>query len=325
MVVIRDCRSMQINSKSLNIGIVGKGNYREDTFRPLIDKGLIGLCCGLFSHSFHDIIPLRSYGELEDAVDAVFILDPEYCTFNTISDLVRSMKHVFVSNCKYLTKREIRQLKSLAYEAGTQIQVSMPHRFHQPFHEIKEKELKPHIIECNHYHPRAKENKHISVIEDLLMPDIDVLINISNARIRSVFATGVGVMHNDPDVVNARIEFYNGCIATLSASKISDKKVHKIRFFENNNYHTLNYQDQSVRTVTAEEPQPDSSEHPEVTDETNFHEEVNESKILEKELESFYYCIELGTEPVSVLDDYLNARMVADEILDQLERNFRRK
>jgi len=318
---------MQINSKSLNIGVVGKGNFSEETFRPLIQKGLIGLCCGLFTHNYHDIIKLRSYEELEDAVDAVLILDAEYCTFNTISDLIRSFKHVFVESCVFLTKREIRTLKSLAYEAGVRIQVRMPHRFLKTYRDIKDKGLTPHIIECNHYHPRSMKEGHISVIEDLLMPDIDVVVSVANSRIRSVFATGVGVMHNDPDVVNARIEFYNGCIATMSASKISDKKVHKIRFFENNNYHTLNFRNRSVRMVTSggtDNPKANHSKG-QISDETNFHEEVNESEILEKELESFYYCIELGTDPVSILDDYLNSRMVADQILDQLERNFRKK
>jgi hypothetical protein len=114
----------------------------------------------------------------------------------------------------------------------------------------------------------------------------------------------------------------------MSASKISDKKVHKLRFFENNYYHTLNYADQSVRSVAS------LTEHDAISgingieviaDETNYHEEVNEAEILAKELESFYYCIEFGTEPVASLEDYLNSRIVADEILDQLERNFRRK
>jgi len=318
---------MQINSKSLNIGVVGKGNFSESTFRPLIEKGLIGLCCGLFTHEYHDIIKLRSYEELEDAVDAVLILDADYCTFNTISDLIRSFKHVFVESCVFLSVREIRQLKSLAYEAGVRVQVRMPHRFLRTYRDIKETELQPHIIECSHYHPRSQAEGHISVIEDLLMPDIDVVISMADSRIRSVFATGVGVMHNDPDVVNARIEFYNGCIATMSASKISDKKVHKIRFFENNNYHTLNFRERSVRIVTSDDENGSivKRANSQISDETNFHEEVNEAEILEKELESFYYCIELGTDPVSILDDYLNSRKVADEILDQLERNFRRK
>lgn len=318
---------MQINSKSLNIGIVGKGNYNEETFRPFIEKGMIGLCCGLFSHDYHDIIKLRDYDELEDAVDAVLIMDPNYCTFNTISDLIRSFKHVYVSNCQYLSNREIKQLKSLAYEADVLIQVSMPHRFERAYHTIRDKGLNPHIIECNHYHPRKGSSGHINVIEDLLMPDIDIVLSITKSRIRSVFATGVGVMHEDPDVVNARIEFFNGCIATMSASKISDKKVHKIRFFENNYYHTLNRAEASVRTVKSnpDEEEGNSTCTQAVFDETDQLPRMNSLEILEKELESFYYCIELGTEPVSVLDDYLNARIVADEILDQLERNFRRK
>jgi len=124
------------------------------------------------------------------------------------------------------------------------------------------------------------------------------------------------------------VEFYNGCVATISASKIADKEVHKIRFFENNNYYTLNFQNQSLRMLKGSEwseEMEDQNVEDQMDDQTNFHKSVNQEEILEKEIESFYYCIVLGTEPVLSLSEYVEARDVAERILDQLGRNFRRK
>jgi hypothetical protein len=189
--------------------------------------------------------------------------------------------------------------------------------------------LEPRIIECNHYLKRQTHQRtKISLINEILLPDIDIVLSLANSRVKHVSATGVGVLFEDPDVVNARIEFYNGCVATISASKIADKEVHKLRFFQNNNYHTLNFQNQSLRIVTGNDA-PEEIEaaivEEQMDDQINFHKSVNRQEILEKEIESFYYCIVLGTDPVLSLSEFIESRDVADRILDQLERNFSRK
>lgn len=319
---------MQINSKSLNIGIVGKGDFTETLIHNLQEKKIIGMCCGLHSYPYDELITLRNFDELEKASDAVLIFDPSFCLFENLLEILKSCKHVFLGDTTHLTRHQLKKLAAISIEAGVKLQVSNKLRFLNIHGQIKDQEVEPHIIECSHYIHRNGKGKKVSLIEDILLQDIDVVLSLAKSRVKHVFATGVGVLYDDPDVVNARIEFYNGCNATLSASKIADKDVHKIRFFQNNYYYTLNYENQSFRVMkgktSRDEPEVDR-EDAEVADETNYHEMVNQNEILEKELESFYYCIVLGTQPACNIDDFIEARTVADRVVDQLERNFRRK
>ena len=288
---------------------------------------MFGMCCGLYSHSYDELITLRSFEELEQATDAVLMFDPSYCLYENLVEILKSCKHVFLGDTSHLSRRELKKLSSIAREAGVVIQVRNPLRYMNIHSELKDKELAPHIIECSHYISRKGQSDKLSLIEDVLLPDIDVVLSLSNSRVKTVFATGVGVLFDDPDVVNARIEFYNGCHASISASRISDKDVHKIRFFQNNYYYTLNYQNQSLRIVQgADKSAGDlTPAEDEFADQTHYHDIVNQSGILEKEVESFYYCIVLGSQPSCNLEDYIEARTVADRVVDQLERNFRRK
>ncbi|MCB9261420.1 MAG: hypothetical protein H6607_03520 [Flavobacteriales bacterium] len=319
---------MQINLKTLNVGIIGKGDFTDNFLRYFIDKKYFGLCCGLQSHKLENLLPLRNYDELDKAVDAVLIFDPTFCLYENILEIVKSLKHVFITSTSHISKHQLKKLSQYAYEAGVKIQVSNGLRFLNIHNEIKDLDLEPRIIECNHYIARKDKKHKINLIEEVLLPDLDVVLSISRSRVKSVSATGVGVLFEDPDVVNARIDFYNGCVATISASKIADKNVHKIRFFQNNNYHTLNYQNQSLRIVQGSETSENQNEmavEDQINDQINYHKSVNSEEILEKEIESFYYCIVLGTEPAVSLTEFVAARDVADRILDQLERNFERK
>ena len=319
---------MQINSKTLNVGIIGKGNFSDHMIRGFLDRKMFGLCCGLQSHDFENLLPLRNYEELDKAVDAVMIFDPAFCLYENLLEVIKSCKHIFIANTNNFTKHQLKRLSNYAMEAGVHIQISNGLRFENIHNEIKDLELEPRIIECNHYLRRPNNKRKISLIEDILLPDIDIVLSMTKSRVKHVSATGVGVLYEDPDVVNARVEFYNGCVATISASKIADKEVHKIRFFQNNNYHTLNFQNQSLRIVQGSE-MPEAMDEVDVeeqmNDQTNYHERVNRQEILEKEIESFYYCIVLGTEPVLSINEFIESRTVADRILDQLERNFSRR
>ncbi len=319
---------MQINSKTLNVGIIGKGDFSDEMLRRFLDKKMFGLCCGLQSHNYENLLPLRNFEELDKTADAVLIFDPAFCLYENLVEVIKSCKHVFITDTSHMSKHQLKKLSNYAYEAGVHIQVSNGLRFEHIHTEIKHLELEPRIIECNHYLRRPKTKKKLSLIQDILLPDIDIVLSLANSRVKHVSATGVGVLFEDPDVVNARVEFYNGCVATISASKIADKQVHKIRFFQNNNYHTLNFQNQSLRILTGSdlnEVVEETNLDEQIEDQTNFHKSVNRQEILEKEIESFYYCIVLGSDPVLSLSEFIEARNVTERILDQLERNFSRK
>ncbi|MBI1305332.1 MAG: hypothetical protein GC181_01820 [Bacteroidetes bacterium] len=318
---------MQINSKSLNIGIVGKGDFSEELIHNLQQKKMLGMCCGLYSHPFEELITLRNFEELELSSDAVLIFDPEFCLYENVVEVVKSCKHIFIADTTHISRHELKKISAFAKEAGVVVQISNPMKYTNVHAELKGQEVEPHIIECSHYICRKGQQDKLSLIEDILLPDIDIVLSLANSRVKSVFATGVGVLFDDPDVVNARIEFYNGCNASLSSSRIADKDVHKIRFFQNSYYYTLNYQNHSLRVVKGQDKLMEGpfTQGEELADETNYHETVNRQEILEKELESFYYCIVLGSTSGGNIDQFIEARNVTDLVVDQLERNFRRK
>ncbi|MBO6518060.1 MAG: hypothetical protein JJ975_16090, partial [Bacteroidia bacterium] len=305
---------MQINSKTLNVGIIGKGNFSDDMIRGFLDKKMFGLCCGLQSHSnYENLLPLRNYEELDRAVDAVLIFDPTFCLYENLVEVIKSCKHIYVADTAHMSNHQLKRLSRYAHEAGVHIQISNGLRFQNIHNDIKDMDLEPRIVECNHYMRRPSNKRKVSLINDLLLPDIDIVLSMTKSRVKHVSATGVGVLYEDPDVVNARVEFYNGCVATISASKIADKEVHKFRFFQNDKYHTLNFQNQSLRVVSGADIPLHMEEidvEEQMDDTTNYHKIINRQEILEKEIESFYYCIVLGTEPVLGIDEFIASRTV---------------
>lgn len=317
---------MEINSKALNVGILGKGGYTADIVDRFVRSGRFGMCCGFNTHDHDEIIKLRTFDELEHASDCVIIFDPAYSDYDVISNILRLSKHVYIQHHGLLTNSQIKKLNALAQEAGCIFQMGMKHRFLDLNVELLKLELNPRIIESSRYSVYQEKGTHLSVIEDLLVPDIDMAITLANSRLKSVFATGVGVLYNDPDVVNARLEFYNGCVANFSASKIAQKEVHKIRFFQNSSFYDANYLTHKLRILKGESKMAmlDGEETDEGSDNTHEYQKcVNPLEILEKELESFYYCITIGADTSTGAEQILSIRDVTDRIFDQLERNFR--
>lgn len=314
---------MQRNSKTLKIGILGRSNLPPVTVQRM-EK------CGMFKitgiHGTKRAGEYRLIQDFDDFMiepDAIFISDLSWSDFSTVSGLIRRSKHVYLENPCLLTNGEIRKIELLAAEADVAVQLGLKHRYTSTYRVIRDFDLKPRIIECNRFLKFSENTTSISVISDLMLHDIDVVLTLAGSPVKSINATGVGVLYDDPDVVNARIEFYNGCIANLAASKISGKNVHKTRFFQNNSYYAVNFLDQSVSMLKS------GSDNEEFiingTEPPKHAQNADSCDIFAQELETFYRCIVERTAPEASVTDFLNTKIVADRIIDQLERNFKRK
>ncbi len=305
---------MQKHSKIIKTGLLGA--------RPIpasINRRKIFEWTGYFGTHADDETGTEEFEEFITQAEAIVVADLAWSDFQTISDLIRSTRHVYLEHPYLLSNGEIRRLENLALEAGVVVQLGLKHRYAEGFRVIKEFDIRPRIIDCNRQIKFSDKTTHISVISDLMLQDIDVALNLAGSPVKSINATGVGVMFDDPDVVNARIEFYNGCIATLNASKISGKEVHKSRFYQNNSYYSLNFLDQSVSMLRNGSDNEEWIYKPEESDTSQ------NSDIFARELETFYRCIMDKSLPVANVGEYLNTRLVADQIIDQLERNFRKR
>ena len=167
--------------------------------------------------------------ELIAASDAVDIVTPTQYHFNICQKAIRKGKHVFVEKPMANNMDEARELVKLAQESKVKFQVGHVERFNPAFLAVKDLELNPMFIEVHRlaqFNPRGTE---VSVILDLMIHDIDVILSLVKSEVRSISASGVAVMTDTPDIANVRIEFNNGCVANLTSSRISMKKMRKMK------------------------------------------------------------------------------------------------
>lgn len=311
-------------NNSLKTGILGAGNFSKKVLELLNTFEDINVEGGYDSISIPDFTRFNHIDELIHSCDVILVLDPISSDFNSLSALIKEGKHVYIESPSLCSRHDLRKLELLAYEADTVVQVGMKQRFYDFYNDLEKYALVPRIIDSNRFMKFNKNSTHLSVIDDIMLHDIDVSLKLSNSDVKSVYATAVGVYYKDPDVVNTRIEFYNGCVANLSASKIADKNKHQTKFFQNNTYCSIDYVGQQLKVQNNQKKKKDTTE-----EHWGVKTTYNQSKdsdgyisILGKELKSFYNCIENRKEPEAGIADYLQLKSVSDKIKEQLERNF---
>jgi predicted dehydrogenase len=174
--------------------------------------------------------------ELMDLIDAADIVAPTNFHFELCKMAVRKGKHVFVEKPMCNTMEEANELVQLVREANVKLQVGHVERFNPAYLAVKDLQLNPMFIEVHRlsqFNPRGTE---VSVILDLMIHDIDIILSLVKSNVKQVHANGVAVMTDTPDIANVRIEFDNGCVANLTSSRISMKKMRKIRLFQRDAY-----------------------------------------------------------------------------------------
>ena len=149
---------------------------------------------------------------------------------------------------------EARQLVKLAAESGIKFQVGHVERFNPAFLATKGLDLKPMFIEVHRlaqFNPRGTE---VSVILDLMIHDIDIILSIVKSDVKSISASGVAVMTETPVIANVRIEFHTGCVANLTSSRISMKKMRKVRLFQKDAYIGIDFLNKKTEIIKLKEP-----------------------------------------------------------------------
>ncbi|MEG2337434.1 MAG: Gfo/Idh/MocA family oxidoreductase, partial [Bacteroidales bacterium] len=179
--------------------------------------------------------------KLIDACEVVDIVTPTLAHFKIASMALRKGKHVFIEKPITATAQEARKLLSLANEAGVKTQVGHVERFNPAFLSVQNEIKNPMFIEAHRlsmFNPRGLD---VPVILDLMIHDIDLILSVVHAVIKRISASGVAVVSDTPDIANARIEFTNGCVANITASRISLKNMRKTRFFQKDAYIAVDF------------------------------------------------------------------------------------
>lgn len=265
---------------------------------------------------------------LIDASDAIDIVAPTPSHFEICEQSVKKGKHVFVEKPLANTMEEAEQLVKLTKESGIKLQVGHVERFNPAFLAVKDIQLNPMFIEVHRlaqFNPRGTE---VSVILDLMIHDIDIILSIVKSDVKNISASGVGVMTETPDIANVRIEFNNGCVANLTSSRISMKKMRKMRLFQKDAYIGIDFLNKKTEVIRLKSMQdanvfafdietPSGKKTVAIANPA-----VPEVNAIKKELEEFKNSIVNNTKPiVSEIDGFM-AMDVAHQILNKIGNNL---
>jgi predicted dehydrogenase len=307
----------------VRIGIIGAGNFSPKVLEHLMAIDTLTVVGGYDSLVLDGFQSYSSLEEMLPEVDTVLVFDILYSSFASLSMVIKYGKNLYIESPGLCTNRELRNLEMLGYESGSVVQIGQKQRYYSFYDDLTKYDITPRIMESSRFVKFNKKSTQLSVIDDLMLHDIDVTLMIANAEVKSIYSTAVGVYYKDPDVVNTRIEFYNGCVANLSASKISNKEVHQTKFFQNNTYCSIDYIEQLLKVQSNTGIDDEGCEEWGVK--TTYRQAKDSDgyiSMVEKEINSFYHCIMNDVEPISGISQYLQLQSVTDKIKEQLERNF---
>ncbi|MFM9943603.1 MAG: hypothetical protein ACKVQB_00075 [Bacteroidia bacterium] len=314
----------------IKVGLVGKRNFLpiEKTEQP--DGIFLGknnqswMLTGGFESDMEGLHQYASLNELLLKNDALIITDLLHANFLELQHIIRHCKHVFINQSFPLSSEELKTLHDLALEAEVVVQMGLQHRFTDLFMGVKDKKITPRLIETNHFCQYKRRSTQLSIISDVLLEDLDMIMNKVNSDIKYIHATGVGVIYNDPDIINIRLEFQNACIANISGSKIAIKDIHKTRFYQNDSYYTLDHLANTMKVFNSND-----ESFWENTDESDYlsgsvetFKKFDQKSVANAELEAFFNAVDLKSKSPASLYDHLAIKFVAEKIYDQLERNF---
>lgn len=265
---------------------------------------------------------------LMDTCDVVDVVAPTTMHYELCKAAIQKSKHVFVEKPLANTMDEAREIVKLTKEANIKLQVGHVERFNPAFLALKDYEIKPMFIEVHRlsqFNPRGTD---VSVILDLMIHDIDIILSMVKSEVKNIHANGVGVLSDTPDIANVRIEFDNGCVANLTSSRISMKKMRKMRLFQKDCYIGIDFLNKKTEIIKYKTPDDENVFTFDI--ETNAGTKtiavaapvIKETNAIQLELQSFVNAI-TNNQRTSI-DEIAGYRAmeVAHLILEKIDRNL---
>lgn len=267
---------------------------------------------------------------LLEQVDAVDVVVPTPAHYATAAAAIRRNKHVFIEKPLTHTVRQGRALLKLTEQHPVTVQVGHVERFNPAMLALEGIELAPMFIESHRLHAFQPRGTDVSVILDLMIHDLDLILHFIPYPVKKVSAGGTAVLSKTPDIANARIEFSNGAVANVTASRISLKQMRKMRLFQKDHYISLDFFDKTAQIIrlydqhTPQLPDPDRLMEFDTAEGKKWLEmsmpEVTPVNAIQRELETFHQSIVTGQEPPVSLRQGLRALELAHQILRIIER-----
>ncbi|MGJ8738013.1 Gfo/Idh/MocA family protein [Zobellia laminariae] len=315
----------------LRVGVLGAGHLGKIHLRLLNESDkyeLVGFydadaingkkVADEFGYHYYDNI-----NKLIDAVDVVDIVTPTLSHFDCAKKAIEKGKHIFIEKPITNTYEEATALLELEKKYNVKGQVGHVERFNPAFSAVKHQINTPMFIESHRlaeFNPRGTD---VPVVLDLMIHDIDAILSVVNSEVKQINASGVSVISKSPDIANARIEFENGCVANLTASRISLKNMRKSRFFQKDAYISVDFLEKKVEVVKMKDAPEKVGDFDMVLQNAEGEKkqiyfenpEVGTNNAILDELESFADAIVNDTTPIVSLKQGTQALKVALQII----------
>ena len=266
------------------------------------------------------------FEDLDDLIaecDMIDVVTPTLSHFEVARKVISAGKHLFIEKPITNTFEEAQELIELAKKHKVKGQVGHVERFNPAFQAVSDRIENPMFIEAHRlaeFNPRGTD---VPVVLDLMIHDIDAVLSVVKSKVKKINASGVSVISDTPDIANARIEFENGCVANLTASRISMKNMRKSRFFQRDAYISVDFLEKKCEVVKMK----DAPEKPDdfamilqnaegVKKQIYFdNPEVSLNNAILDELDSFAYAIKNDKEPVVTMEQAAEALQVANQVI----------
>ena len=271
----------------------------------------------------------NSIDSLIEAVNVVDIVTPTVSHFNCAVKALKKFKNVFIEKPVVTTPEEANRLISLTDEANVKVQVGHVERFNPAFIAAKPYFTQPMFIETHRlaqFNPRGTD---VPVVLDLMIHDIDIVLSVVKSNIKKISASGVAVVSDTPDITNARIEFDNGCVANLTASRISMKNMRKSRFFQRDAYISVDFLSKEAEIIRMKDIKGKIDDPFAMIIDLGKNKgskqiffdkpQIKPINAIKTELEYFYKSIVDNTIPQVTINDGYNALDVAYRIIEKLK------
>ena len=189
----------------------------------------------------YQVKALDNYREILNSCSIIDIVTPTDTHFNLAEEAMLASKHVFIEKPVCETLTQLDRLLEIQASNNNVVQIGFVERYNPAFTLIKDQIKQPKFFEIHRLAPFNPRGTEVSVIMDLMIHDLDLLCYFETSDVKSIAATGVPVISKTPDIANVRIEFESGAVANITSSRISMKKMRKMRIFSNNMYANLDF------------------------------------------------------------------------------------
>ena len=324
--------------KRLRVGVIGVGHLgslHAKMYAEIPSAEFIGVMdtdaarADAIARDLH-VASFRTPEELLGRVSAVSIAAPTSAHFELARRAIQAGVHALIEKPMASTIEEASSIVELAKEKKVKVQIGHIERFNPALLALQKYELRPMFVESHRlaqFNPRGTD---VAVVLDLMIHDIDIIVSLVHSPVKSIEANGVAVVSDTIDIVNARIQFENGCVANVTASRISQKKMRKMRLFQKDAYISIDFSEGLAEVFRLRDDSDTVGKNTMLLGEIDSgaikrsivyeQPEVKEVNALKYELERFVDAVQNDREPPVTGAEGLRALRLAHDIMDRIDR-----